>query len=202
MRNRLLTSSLFTLVTLTLLTASAPPAAAQTVVLFDGRTYDMGHARVLLVPAVVTGNDYGLLGRLEYGVTDHFNLFAHLGGEFNGGGTALAGAGWMATLHRQSDALPLNIGLFNSWIFPLKTAGPDAFITISPVLSHRFERSTGSALVPYGGLAAILKIGSPGTDVNAVLGLKVERIAAQWDFIAELQAGEKSQFALGFFYRF
>jgi hypothetical protein len=34
------------------------------------------------------------------------------------------------------------------------------------------------------------------------LGVKVSEIAAKWAFVAEVQPGEKSLFALGFAYRF
>ncbi len=92
---------------------SVAPAAAQTV-LFDGLVHPDQQAAALLIPAVVTSDDYSLLGRLEYGIADRANFFALVGGRFNGGGTGLAGAGWAATFYRQTDALPLNFGFFNS----------------------------------------------------------------------------------------
>lgn len=179
--------------------------AAQTV-LFDGLVHEDRQAAALLIPAVVTEDDYSLLGRLEYGIADRANFFALVGGRFNGGGTGLAGAGWAATLYRQTDALPLNIGFFNSYVFPLEDGGPDAFITVAPVFSHSWERDNGGRITPYAGATVTFKVNKPGrgggNDVNGLLGVKVTEIAERWDFIVEVQPGEETSFAFGFFFRF
>jgi hypothetical protein len=149
-----------------------------------------GQAAVLLVLAVVTNDDYSLLGRLEYGVADRANLFGLIGGRFNGDSTALAGAGWAATFYRQTDAFPLNLGFFNSYVFPLEDGGPDAFITVSPVFSHAWERDGGRRITPYAGATVTFKVNKPGrgdsNDVNGLLGIKVTEITQRWDFIAEV----------------
>jgi len=183
----------------------AGPAAAQTV-LFDGLVHEDRQAAAVLIPAVVTGDDYSVLARLEYGVADRANLFALLGGRFNGGATALPGVGWAATFYRQTDAFPLNFGLFNSFVFPIEDGGPDALVTVAPVFSHSWGRGTGGRVTPYAGATATIKVNKPGrggnTDVNGLLGVKVTEIAKRWDFVAEVQPGEKSLFAVGFVFRF
>lgn len=188
-----------------LFSAAAAPVAGQSV-LFDGLVHEDGEVAALLIPSVVTGDDYSVLGRLEYGVADRVNLFGLFGGRFNGGATALAGVGWAASFYRQTDALPLNIGFFNSFVFPLERGGPDALITIAPVFSHSWKRDTGGRVTPYAGLTTTFKVDQPGrggrTDVNGLLGVKVTEIAPGWDFIAEVQPGEESLFAIGFFFRF
>jgi hypothetical protein len=188
-----------------LLLSAAVPVDAQTV-LFDGIVQEDRQAAALLVPAVVTGDDYSAFGRFEYGFADRIHIFGQMGGRFNGGATAMPGVGWSATFYRQTDDFPVNIGFFNSFIFPVRTGGPDAFITVAPVFSHSWERSSGAALTPYAGLTSTFNVNRPGrggrTDVNGLLGVKVSEIAAHWDFVAEVQPGEKSLFALGFAYRF
>lgn len=180
----------------------AVPAAAQTqVVLFDGLVHDDRQAAALIVPAVVTEDTYSLFGRVEYGLLDHANVFLALGGAFNGGATGLAGGGWAATFYRQSDALPVNIGFFNSYIAPLERGGPDVFVTLAPVFSHSWERASGR-VTPYAGATATLKIGGRGTDVNGLIGVKVTEIADSWDFVVEVQPGEKTLFGVGFIFRF
>jgi hypothetical protein len=186
---------------LLLMALIALPATAQTV-LFDGETLGRGKAAATLVPAVVTGDDYSLFGRLEFGALDRVDFFGQLGGRFNGGSTGLAGLGWSATLYRQTDQLPVNIGIFNSWIFPLRSEGPDAFATVAPVVSHRFGRRDGTAVTPYLGAGVTFNVGGRGSSTNMLLGLTVNRIALGWDFVAEVQAGQRSQFALGFRHRF
>ncbi len=122
----------------------APAAVAQTV-LFDGISLAQNRAAALLVPADVTGDDYSLFARMEYGPTGYFNFFGELAGQFNGGATALPGLGWSATLYAQSDRLPLNIGFFNSFLFPLQAGmAPDAFITLAPALSRRIGPADGA----------------------------------------------------------
>lgn len=188
---------------LVLILVSALPSTAQTV-LFDGLVQEDRQAAALLVPAVVTGDDYSLFGRLEYGVADRANLFAQLGGRFNGDSTLVPGVGWAATIYRQADPLPINIGFFNSFLFPID-GGPDALITVAPVLSHSWSRDNGGRITPYVGATTTFKINNPGrgrTDVNGLLGVKVTEIAPRWDFAAEIQPGEETQFALGFTYRF
>lgn len=183
----------------------ASSGAAQTV-LFDGLVHDDRQAAALLIPTVVTADDYSVLGRLEYGLADRVNLLGVFGGRFNGDATALAGAGWAATFYRQTDAFPLNFGFFNSYVFPLEDRGPDAFITVAPVFSYSWERGAGGRITPYGGVTTTFKINRPGrgdsNDVNGLLGIKVTEIANRWDFIAEVQPGEESLFAFGFFFRF
>lgn len=190
---------------LLLLALATRPGVAQTV-LFDGLVHDEGQAAALLVPAVVTGGDYSILGRVEYGVADRVNLFGLLGGRFNGGATALPGVGWSATFYRETGDFPLNFGFFNSFAFPIEADGPDAFITVAPVFSHSWQRSKSGRVTPYGGLTSTLKVNQPGrggrTDVNGLLGIRVTEIARKWDFVAEVQAGEESLFAVGFTYRF
>lgn len=180
---------------------SLAEAASAQAVLFDGLVQPTGRVAVLLAPVRVTADDYTAFGRVDFGLAPRFNLFLQGGGEFNGGATALAGAGWSATFVRQSGTFPLNFGLFNSFVFPLRSGGPDALITLAPVLSHSFAWR-GGYVTPFAGPAATLKVNAPGTDVNAVLGLKLTPIAPRWDFIAEVQAGERSHFAAGFIYRF
>ena len=114
-------------------------AEAQTV-LFDGLVHKDKQAAVLLIPAVVTSDDYSALGRLEYGIADRVNIFAFVGGEFNGGPTGLAGIGWAGTVYRETDAFPLNSGFFNSFTFPLTGRGPDAFVTFAPVFFRTSPR--------------------------------------------------------------
>lgn len=189
------------LLSLWLIAFPGTAAMAQTI-LFDGETLGRGKAAATLVPAVVTGNDYSLFGRLEFGAVDRLDFFGLLGGSFNGGSAGLAGLGWSATLYRQTDPLPLNIGLFNSWLFPLRRGGPDALATIAPVISHRFGRRDGSSFTPYAGAAATFNVGARGSKTNLLLGVTVSRIAPAWDFVAELQAGQRSQFALGFRHHF
>ncbi|MCL6481186.1 MAG: hypothetical protein K6U02_05620 [Firmicutes bacterium] len=183
----------------------APAVAAQTV-LFDGTSLEQRRAAALLVPADVTGDDYALFARLEYGLTGYFNFFGQSGGRFDGGGTLLPGLGWSATLYEQSDRLPLNLGLFNSFLFPIEDGlDPDAFITIAPVLSHRFGPADTVHTTVYGGATSTFIVGPGGADVNALFGVKVAglgREQSRWDFLAEVQAGESSRFALGFRYRF
>ena len=106
------------------------------------------------------------------------------------------------TFYRETDAFPLNFGFFNSFTFPLKGRGPDAFVTVAPVFSHSWERKVGGRATPYGGATATFKIGGRGTDVNVLLGVKVSEIAKRWDFVAEVQPGEKTLFAVGFVFRF
>ena len=53
------------------------PASAQTV-LFDGLVHEDRQVAALLVPAVVTGDDYSALGRLEYGVADPFRFVSNM----------------------------------------------------------------------------------------------------------------------------
>jgi hypothetical protein len=185
---------------LVLFLAVAQGASAQAV-LFDGLVQPTGRASLLLAPVQVTESDYTAFGRVDFGVAPRFNLFLQGGGEFNGGATALAGAGWSATFVQQSATFPLNFGFFNSFVFPLRSGGPDALITLSPVFSHSFEWR-GGRITPFAGPAATVKVNAPGTDVNAVLGLKLAPIGPRWDFVAEVQAGERSHFALGFVYRF
>ncbi len=190
---------------LALLFAWAPAVEAQSV-LFDGTSLEQRRAAALLVPADVTGDDYALFARLEYGLTGYFNFFGQLGGRFDGGGTLLPGLGWSATLYEQSERLPLNVGLFNSFLFPIEDGrGPDAFVTIAPVLSHRFGPTDDVHTTVYGGATSTFIVGPGGTDVNALFGVKVAGIGGEqsrWDFLAEVQAGESSRFALGFRYRF
>ena len=184
---------------------SVAPATAQTV-LFDGLVLADRQAAALLIPAVVTSDDYSLLGRLEYGIADRANFFALVGGRLNGGGTGLAGAGWAATFYRQTDALPLNFGFFNSYVFPLESGGPDAFVTVAPVFSHSWERDGGGRVTPYAGASVTFLVNKPGrgdtNNVNGLLGVKVTEVAERWDFIAEVQPGEETSFAFGFFFRF
>ena len=175
-------------------------AEAQTV-LFDGLVHKDKQAAVLLIPAVVTSDDYSALGRLEYGVADRVNIFTFVGGEFNGGPTGLAGIGWAGTFYRETDAFPLNFGFFNSFTFPLKRRGPDAFVTVAPVFSHTWDRKVGGHVTPYGGATATFKIDGRGTEVNVLLGVKVSEIAKRWDFVAEVQPGEKPLFAVSFVFR-
>lgn len=189
---------------LVILGLTALPASAQTV-LFDGLVHQDRETAALLIPAVVTEDDYSLFGRLEYGLAGHVNLFAFVGGRFNGGATAIPGAGWAATFYRQTDAFPLNFGFFNSFAFPIESGGPDALITVAPVFSHSFERTTGGRVTPYAGATVTFKINQPGrggSDVNGLLGVKVSEIARGWDFLAEVQPGENTLFAVGFSYRF
>jgi hypothetical protein len=189
------------LCTLLLLAAAGAPAAAQTV-LFDGVTTEQGKASALLVPAIVTGNDYSVAARLNFGVLDRVEFFGQGGGTFNGGATAFAGLGWAATFVQQTKAFPLNFGFFNSYNFPIRTGGPDAFVTVAPVFSHSFERSAGGRVTPYAGAAVTFKVGGPGTGVNGLFGIRVAEIAPRWDFIAEVQPGENTQLAVGFTFRF
>lgn len=187
-----------------LLFLTAIPAAGQAV-LFDGLVHQDRQAAALLIPAVVTDDDYSVLGRLEYGVADRANLFALIGGRFNGGATALPGVGWAATFYRQTDAFPLNFGFFNSFVFPIEDRGPDALITVAPVFSHSWGRHKGGRVTAYAGATATFKVNNPGrgrTDVNGLLGVKVTEIATRWDFVAEVQPGEESLFAVGFVLRF
>lgn len=182
---------------------AAAPAAAQSV-LFDGLVHEDGQAAALLIPAVVTEDDYSAIVRLEYGVADRANLFALIGGRFNGGSAALPGVGWAATFYRQTDVFPLNFGFFNSFVFPLD-GGPDALITVAPVFSHSWERGAGGRVTPYAGFTSTFKVNDPGrggADVNGLLGIKVTEIAGRWDFAAEIQPGEESLFAVGFVFRF
>ena len=85
---------------------------------------------------------------------------------------------------------------------PAQGGGPDAFVTVAPVFSHTWERKVGGRVTPYGGATATFKIGGRGTDVNVLLGVKVSEIAKRWDFVAEVQPGEKTLFAVGFVFRF
>ena len=191
------------LVFLLLPTASA---AAQTV-LFDGIVHEDRQRALLLIPTAVTKDDYAFAGRLEYGWADRANLFGLVGGIFNGGSKALVGGGWAATLFRQSDEFPLNIGFFNSYVFPLPAdRGPDAFISVAPVFSHSWTHKGGSRVTPYAGATATFAVGGAPrgipTDVNGLLGVKWTEITERWDFIAEVQPGERTQFSFGLFYRF
>lgn len=191
-----------------LLLADAPASAQTQIVMFDGITLDQGEAAALLVPAAFTDNDYTVLGRLEYGLHDRVGVFIQAGGVFNNGATGFAGVGWVATLYRESDSFPLNIGFFNSIVVPLESGGPDALVTVAPVFSHSFEfgRRQQQRITPYIGATANLLVNSPApgnrTDVNALLGLKVHSIAEQVDITLEGQLGDKSLFAFGFHYRF
>lgn len=188
-----------------LLVGGAPPIAAQTV-LFDGVAHPDRKGAALFVPTVVTADDYSVLGRLEYGLADRVNLFGLLGGRFTGNdATLLAGGGWAASILRQSDDFALNFGFFNSFVVPIERGGPDALITVAPVFSHSWDRKSRGRITPYAGATATFKINNPGrgaTDVNGLLGVKITEIAERWDFIAEVQPGEKSLFAFGFFFRF
>jgi hypothetical protein len=191
---------------LVLLLLPAASGAAQTV-LFDGVVHDDRQAVALLIPTAVTKDDYAFGGRLEYGWADLFNLFGLVGGMFNGGSKALAGAGWAATFYRQSDEFPLNLGFFNSYVFPLPSdRGPTAFLTVAPVFSHSWTHKGGSRVTPYVGATATFAVGGAPrgipTDVNGLLGVKWTEIASYWDFIAEVQPGERTQFSFGLFYRF
>lgn len=184
-----------------LLLCVALPVSAQTV-LFDGITNGQNRGSVLLVPAVVTGNDYSTFAKFDYGVTDRFNLFMLGGGRFNGGGHGFGGAGWSGNFYQQTSAFPLNFGFFNSFVFPIETGGPNTIVTLAPIFSHSIERSSGGRITPYGGVGATMFIGGRGTNVNGILGVKLTQIASRWDFIAELQPGERNQFAAGFVFRF
>jgi hypothetical protein len=182
------------------------PAAEAQAVLFDGLSLEQNRAAALLVPADITGDDYSLFARMEYGLTGYFNFFGQLGGRFNGGATALPGLGWSATLYEQSGRLPLNVGFFNSFLFPLEGGrAPDAFITVAPILSHRIGPADGAHTTIYGGVTSTFLVGPGGTDSNGLFGVKIADLGgphSRWDFLAEVQAGEASRFALGFRYRF
>lgn len=184
--------------------AGAVPAGAQAhTVLFDGLTLEQGKASALLIPAVVSGNDYSTGARLNYGVADRFQIHGELSGTFNGGATASAGFGWAANIVQQSQAFPLNFGFFNSYLFPIRSGGPDVLINVAPVLSHSFDRAAGGRVVPYAGASVVFNVGTPGrASVNGLLGLRVTEIADRWDFVAEVQPGESTQLALGFVFRF
>ena len=178
-------------------------------VLFDGLVHGAGNSAAMLVPAAITGDNYTTLARYEYGMADRVNLFGILGGNFGGGSRGLAGAGWSATVLRATDDFPVNFGFFNSFVFPIEDGGPDVLVTLSPVFSHSWKRKSGGAITGYTGATATLKEGgfSPRsrgarTDVNLLLGVKVEEVVDRWDFFLELQPGEESQFAIGFQYRF
>ncbi len=101
---------------------SANVLQAQTV-LFDGIVNESGESSAMLVPVVITGNDYSILGRYEYGVSDRINVFGLLGGSFGNGGRALVGGGWTATILRQSGNFPANFGFFNSFVAPIESGG-------------------------------------------------------------------------------
>ncbi len=137
---------------------AAIPGAGQTV-LFDGMVHEHRQADALLAPAVITADDHSLLARLEYGGADRVNLF---GGRFNSGATALPGVGWAAAFYRQTDAFPLNFGVFNSLVFPLKAGGPDALVMLAPVFSYPWGRSTGARVIHYGGVTTTFKVNKPG----------------------------------------
>ncbi len=183
-------------------------AQAQQAVLFDGIVHEDGDREVLLVPTSVTADFYGLFGRFEFGLRDRVNIFGQAGAQFNGGSTVVVGGGWAANLYRQSDDLGVNIGLFNSFLFPIESGGPDTLITLAPVFSHTWVRKKGrrGRITPYAGVAATIAAGNTGpgnrTIVNALLGLKVTGIADNLNFVAEVQPGEESLFAFGFSYRF
>lgn len=181
------------------------PAYGQEV-LFDGVTLEAGRAAALLVPASVTENDYGLSARIEFGLTDRAQIFALGGGRFNGGSTALAGGGWAATLYQDTGRLPLNIGLFNSYIVPLESGGPDLLITVSPVLGHSWDRTQRGKISIYAGAAVTFLVNRPGRGdsniVNGLLGVKVTEIIDRWALLVEVQPGEETLFSVGLLYRF
>jgi len=189
------------ILSLLVLAVGVPSLCAQTV-LFDGLTNGARQTTALIVPAVITSDDYSLLTRFDYGVGERVNLFGLGGGRFNGDATGLLGMGWAANFYHQTEAFPVNFGFFNSVVFPLRRRGPDAFVTVAPVFSHTWERKTQGSITPYFGASATFKIDGRGTDVNAVLGVKFREIAEHWDFVGEVGIGEKSQFAVGFVYRF
>ena len=190
----------------------APVAAQAQAVLFDGWTHDQGDKSILMVPGSITTDDYGVFGRLEYGFRDRVNIFGEVGARFNGGSTALVGGGWEATIYRQSEELGVNIGIFNSYLFPLESGGPDVLVTISPVFSRTWLRKSGrrGRITPYFGVATTILAGNtpPGlgfgrrTTVNALAGLKLTNVGNDLDFVGEIQAGEQFLFAFGFNYRF
>lgn len=182
----------------------ATPAGAQAhTVLFDGLTLEQGKASALLIPAVVSGNDYSAGARLNYGVADRFQIHGELSGTFNGGATASAGFGWAANIVQQNSSFPLNFGFYNAYLFPIRTGGPDVLINVAPVFSHSFDRAAGGRVTPYGGASVVFNVGTPGrASVNGLLGLRVTEIADRWDFVAEVQPGESTQLALGFVFRF
>jgi hypothetical protein len=183
--------------------AAAAPAGAQAhTVLFDGLPLEQGKASALLIPAVISGNDYSAGGRLQYSVADRFQIHGELSGTFNGGATASAGFGWAANIVQQSSAFPLNFGLFNSYLFPIRSGGPDVLVNVSPVFSHSFDRARGGRVTPYAGASIVFNPGNPGTSVNGLFGVRVAEIADRWDFVAEVQPGESTQLALGFVFRF
>ena len=185
------------------LAAGAPPAGAQAhTVLFDGVPREQGKASALLIPAVVSGNDYSAGARLNYSVADRFQIHGELSGTFNGGATASAGFGWAANIVQQSSAFPLNFGFFNSYLFPIRSGGPDVLVNVSPVFSHSFDRARGGRVTPYGGASVVFNVGNPGTSVNGLFGIRVAEIADRWDFVAEVQPGESTQLAIGFAFRF
>lgn len=176
-------------------------AAHGQAVLFDGVTQETYRPTFLIAPVVVTGDNYSMFGRLTFRPVPRLNVFVQGGGEFNGGATAVPGLGWAGTLIRQQDGSPLNFGFFNSFTFPLRAGGPDAFITLAPVVSHSFGGEDRS-VTPYAGFTGILAVNGSGSAANALLGFKVAPIGPRWNFAAELQAGQRSQFAAGLFYRF
>lgn len=185
------------------LVAAAPAGAQAHTVLFDGLTLEQGKASALLIPAVVSGNDYSAGARLNYGVADRFQIHGELSGTFNGGATASAGFGWAANIVQQNSAFPLNFGFFNSYLFPIESGGPDVLINVAPVFSHRFDRARGGAVTPYAGASVVFNVGTPGrTSVNGLFGIRVAEIADRWDFVAEVQPGENTQLAIGFAFRF
>lgn len=187
---------------------SANILQAQTV-LFDGIVNEAGESSAMLVPVVITGNDYSVLGRYEYGVSDRVNVFGLLGGNFGGGGRALIGGGWTATILSQTGDFPANFGFFNSIVAPIESGGPDVLITLAPLFSRKWERDSGSSVTGYIGATATLQEGNSNlqgrgrrTNVNLLIGVEVPDVVEGWDFLLELQGGEESQFAIGFQRRF
>ena len=193
---------------LLILVFSANVLQAQTV-LFDGIVNESGESSAMLVPVVITGNDYSILGRYEYGVSDRVNVFGLLGGSFGNGGRALVGGGWTATILSQTGDFPANFGFFNSIVAPIESGGPDVLITLAPLFSRKWESKSGNSFTGYIGATATLQEGNNNprsrgrrTNVNLLVGVEVPEVAAGWDFLLELQGGEKSQFAVGFQRRF
>ena len=144
---------------LLVLVFSANVLQAQTV-LFNGIVNESGKSSAMLVPVVITGNDYSVLGRYEYGVSNRVNLFGLLGGAFGGGARALVGGGWTATVLRQTGNFPANFGFFNSFVAPIEAGGPDVLITLAPLFSRKWERKSGNSLTGYIGATATLQEGN------------------------------------------
>lgn len=185
------------------LTAGATTAGAQAhTVLFDGVTLEARKASALLIPAVVSSDDYSIGARLQYGVADRFQIHGEINDTFDGGATATAGFGWAGQLVQQNSAFPLNLAVFNSYLFPIRTGGPDVLVNLSPVLSHSFNRARGGPVTPYAGASIVFSSRGGGANVNGLFGIRVAELADRWDFIAEVQPGENTQLAVGFVFRF